>query len=90
MSGTQESGAPLLRVSDLHVHFVAHDRFNNERTARALNGVSLQIHRGQIFGLVGETGAGKSLTAHAVMQLLRSLHAWSGAQSTLRARISPS
>lgn len=71
MSGTQESGAPLLRVSDLHVHFVAHDRFNNERTARALNGVSLQIHRGQIFGLVGETGAGKSLTAHAVMQLLR-------------------
>ena len=71
MSGTQASGAPLLRVSDLHVHFVAHDRFNNERTARALNGVSLQIHRGQIFGLVGETGAGKSLTAHAVMQLLR-------------------
>jgi oligopeptide/dipeptide ABC transporter ATP-binding protein len=61
----------LLRVHDLNVHFVARDRLDQVRTARALNGVSLQIERGQIFGLVGETGAGKSLTAHAVMQLLR-------------------
>ncbi len=71
MSGAQGPGTPLLRVHDLHVHFVARDRFNSVRTARALNGVSLQISRGQIFGLVGETGAGKSLTAHSVMRLLR-------------------
>ena len=61
----------LLQVRDLHVHFVARDRYDRMRTASALNGVSLQVERGQIYGLVGETGAGKSLTAHAVMQLLR-------------------
>jgi oligopeptide/dipeptide ABC transporter ATP-binding protein len=61
----------LLQIQDLHVHFVARDKYDRIRTARALNGVSFQVERSQIYGLVGETGAGKSLTAHAVMQLLR-------------------
>lgn len=61
----------LLRVRDLHVHFVARDRYDQVRVARALNGVDLSVDRGEIFGLVGETGAGKSLTAHAIMGLLR-------------------
>lgn len=61
----------LLQVRDLHVHFVARDKYDRVRIARALNGVSLDVERGQIYGLVGETGAGKSLTAYAVMQLLR-------------------
>ena len=37
---------------------------------RILNGVSLEIGRGEIFGLVGESGSGKSMTALAAMQLL--------------------
>jgi oligopeptide/dipeptide ABC transporter ATP-binding protein len=61
----------LLAVSNLHVHFVARDRANVVRTARALNGVSLALDRGTILGLVGETGAGKSLTSLAIMRLLR-------------------
>lgn len=61
----------LLTVSDLHVHFVARDRHDAVRTARALNGVDLSLERGRLLGLVGETGAGKSLTALAIMQLLR-------------------
>ena len=61
----------LLQVIDLHVHFVARDRFDRVRIARALNGVDLQVSRSEIHGLVGETGAGKSLTAYAVMGLLR-------------------
>ena len=61
----------LLTVSNLHVHFVARDRGNSVRTARALNGVDLSLDRGTILGLVGETGAGKSLTALAIMRLLR-------------------
>jgi oligopeptide/dipeptide ABC transporter ATP-binding protein len=61
----------LLSVRDLHVHFVARDRYDRERVARALNGVDLEVSRGEIYGLVGETGAGKSLTAYAVMGLLR-------------------
>ena len=61
----------LLSVEDLHVHFVARGFDNRVRTARALNGVSFDIAEGEILGLVGETGAGKSLTALALLGLLR-------------------
>jgi oligopeptide/dipeptide ABC transporter ATP-binding protein len=56
---------PLLRVDDLHLEF---------RTARgvvrALNGVSLEVRAGEVFGLVGETGCGKSITGLSVLRLL--------------------
>ncbi len=61
----------LLEVRDLHTHFVARDLDNRVRTARALNGVSFSLGAGRILGLVGETGAGKSLTALSILGLLR-------------------
>lgn len=61
----------LLEIADLHVHFVSRGLDNRLRVARALNGVDLRLAPGRILGLVGETGAGKSLTAHAVLGLLR-------------------
>lgn len=61
----------LLTVENLHVHFVARDAFDRVKIAKALNGVSLSLERGEMLGLVGETGAGKSLTALALMGLLR-------------------
>jgi peptide/nickel transport system ATP-binding protein/oligopeptide transport system ATP-binding protein len=61
----------LLEVADLHVHFIARDRWGVRRVAKALNGVSLALGEGEILGLVGETGAGKSLTALSIMGMLR-------------------
>ena len=61
----------LLDVTDLHTHFIAHDRMHRVRTAHALNGVGFAVGAGEILGLIGETGAGKSLTALSVMGLLR-------------------
>ena len=61
----------LLDVDDLHVHFIARDRRDQVRVARALNGVTFSLERGEVLGLVGETGAGKSLTAYAIMGLLK-------------------
>ncbi len=61
----------MLDIKDLHVHFVARGIDNRLRVASALNGVDLHVDRGEILGLVGETGAGKSLTAYAVLGLLR-------------------
>ncbi len=61
----------LLSVENLHVHFVARDALDRVKIAKALNGVSLSLDRGEILGLVGETGAGKSLTALALMGLLK-------------------
>jgi oligopeptide/dipeptide ABC transporter ATP-binding protein len=61
----------LLEIEDLHVHFVSRGLDNRLRAARALNGVDLRLEQGSLLGLVGETGAGKSLTAYAVLGLLR-------------------
>ena len=56
---------PLLSIRDLHLEF---------RTARgvvrALNGVSLDVQPGEVFGLVGETGCGKTVTRLSVLRLL--------------------
>jgi len=60
----------LLCVEDLHTHFVTRDRDDRVITARALNGVSFTLEKGRILGLVGESGAGKSLTVTSVLGLL--------------------
>jgi peptide/nickel transport system ATP-binding protein len=56
---------PLLRIEDLAVEFVTPDR----RTT-GLDGVSLEIGTGEVVGLVGETGCGKTLTGLSVLRLL--------------------
>jgi peptide/nickel transport system ATP-binding protein/oligopeptide transport system ATP-binding protein len=61
----------LLHVEDLHTHFVSRTLDNELRVAKALNGVSFSLEAGRVLGLVGETGAGKSLTATSIMGLLR-------------------
>jgi ABC-type dipeptide/oligopeptide/nickel transport system ATPase component len=55
----------LLTVRDLHVHF-----FAREGVYRALNGVDLELRRGELLGLVGETGSGKSLTLRTILNLV--------------------
>jgi oligopeptide/dipeptide ABC transporter ATP-binding protein len=61
----------LLEVQNLHTHFITRDIGNQVQVAKALNSVSFQVEAGEILGLVGETGAGKSLTALSIMGLLR-------------------
>jgi peptide/nickel transport system ATP-binding protein len=56
---------PLLELQDLRVEFAT--PFG---TSRAVRGVDLRLWRGEIHGLVGESGCGKSLTARAVLRLL--------------------
>ncbi|HEV8438521.1 MAG TPA: ABC transporter ATP-binding protein [Methylomirabilota bacterium] len=56
----------LLDVRDLVVEFLS-----GEGLLRAVDGVSFGIDRGEIVGLVGESGAGKTLTAEAVLGLIR-------------------
>jgi oligopeptide/dipeptide ABC transporter ATP-binding protein len=60
-------GAPhLLEVRDLTVEF-----HGDGRTLRAVDGVSFAVRRGEIVGLVGESGAGKSVTSEAILRLVR-------------------
>ena len=56
---------PLLDVQDLTVEFPT-----RRGTLRALDRVSFSIDTGEILGIVGESGAGKSLTGAAIVGLL--------------------
>ena len=57
---------PLLKVDDLHIALQADGVVFN-----AVEHVSFEIGRGEAFGLVGESGCGKSITALSIMGLLR-------------------
>lgn len=55
---------PIISVRDLTVSF------HGERTVHAVNGVSLDVMPGEVLGLLGESGSGKSVTMRALMRLL--------------------
>ncbi len=55
----------LLSVEDLEVRYVL-----SEETVCAVNGVSFTVNKGETLGLVGETGAGKTTIAKAIMSIL--------------------
>jgi len=55
----------LLSVEQLNTHF-----FTEDGVARAVDGVSFSIRRGATFGLVGESGCGKSVTALSILRLV--------------------
>ncbi len=57
---------PLIEVENLRI-----DLHTKTRRVAAVEGVSFRIDRGETFGLVGESGCGKSITALATIGLLR-------------------
>ena len=56
---------PLLSIRNLSVQF-----FTYQGVVRALEGIDLTIQRGEILGLVGETGCGKSVLARSILRLV--------------------
>jgi oligopeptide/dipeptide ABC transporter ATP-binding protein len=58
-------GQTLLKIEDLKTHF-----FTYNGVVRAVDGVSLQVAREEILGIVGETGCGKSVTMRSVLKLI--------------------
>ena len=55
----------LLEIKDLRVSFPL-----DEGTVRAVEGVDLTMRRGEVLGVVGESGCGKSITAHSVLRII--------------------
>jgi len=55
---------PVVDMKDLRV------RFLGERTVHAVNGVNITLNQGEVLGLLGESGSGKSVTLRALLRLL--------------------
>jgi len=58
---------PLLTINDLRIDFITEAGAHT-----ALNGISFQVNRGEIVGIAGESGSGKSVSSLAILQLLAS------------------
>src|SRR4051812_3356250 len=66
MSTAPSAPPPLVRIVDLKVHFPV----SRHRIVKAVDGVSLEILRGETLGLVGESGCGKTTLGRAVLRLV--------------------
>jgi len=55
----------LLEIKDLRVSFPL-----DEGSVRAVEGVDLTLRRGEVLGVVGESGCGKSITAHSILRII--------------------
>ncbi|MBD0334391.1 MAG: ABC transporter ATP-binding protein [Cyanobacteria bacterium Co-bin13] len=69
-----EQNGPLLTVENLQVGYPIRGVFGNtQRYVMAVNDVSFQIHQGETFGLVGESGCGKTTLGRALLRLVPAL-----------------
>ncbi|MCX6653009.1 MAG: ATP-binding cassette domain-containing protein [Methanomassiliicoccales archaeon] len=55
----------ILEIRDLYVNF-----YTKSGVVKALDGISFSIAKGETFGLVGESGCGKTVTANCVLRLI--------------------
>lgn len=58
--------APILEIKGLKTHFLT-----DNGSVPAVNGVDFHLHKGEVLGIVGESGCGKSVTSLSIMQLVQ-------------------
>jgi len=65
MHAAAPAGPPIVSVRDLHVRFRT-----QEAVVHAVNGISFDLAAGEVLGILGESGSGKSVTLRALIGLL--------------------
>ena len=79
---SSEDRQVALKVRDLRVHYET-----PQGDVIAVNGVSFDVYRGELIGLVGESGCGKTTTAMAILRLVQAPGRIVGGQATIREQI---
>ena len=62
----EEKQEPLLEVKDLKTYF-----YTRDGVVKAVDGVDFEVHPGEVLGLVGESGCGKSVTSRSILRLIK-------------------
>lgn len=71
MAAKEKTAVPLLQVSNLVKHFpIKRGYFQEKAYVKAVSNLSLKIYKGETYGLVGESGCGKSTTGRMILRLL--------------------
>ncbi|MBW5468065.1 dipeptide ABC transporter ATP-binding protein [Brevibacillus formosus] len=71
MGAKEKTAVPLLQVSNLVKHFpIKRGYFQEKAYVKAVSNLSLEIYKGETYGLVGESGCGKSTTGRMILRLL--------------------
>ena len=76
------ASTPVLEIKELEIAF----RSGNKDTIYAVNGVSLKAFQKRTLGIAGESGCGKSVTAHSVLKLLPGNSRFRGGEITYTGR----
>lgn len=62
--------APLLEISNLSIGFIQYYEGTKQRIIEPVSDLNLEVNEGEIVAIVGASGSGKSLLAHAVLDVL--------------------
>ena len=66
----KEDNQPVLRVEHLHLTFTQYARGLRRRELESIKDLNLELKQGEILAIIGSSGSGKSLLAHAIMGIL--------------------
>lgn len=65
MTQETKTNQPLLAIKNLKTYF-----YTEDGTVRAVDGVDIEVYPGEVLGIVGESGCGKSVTSLSIMRLI--------------------
>jgi len=72
MLGEKKNAEALLKVEDLSLSFTQYASGLRQTELKVISNLSLQAYKGEILAVVGSSGSGKSLLAHAILGILPS------------------
>jgi len=70
LTDAQSTSDPLIKVTNLTKRYISGNWLTG-RTIKGIENVNLQIATGEVLGIIGESGSGKSTTGRAILQLIK-------------------